>query len=105
MTAAGSGARGLTNVSVSSKQEGLVAQGVSNDGSHLLANLVSPTGANITQPYTVALSGHKPTTNPLTASGFIGDAISGDGQTILVTKGTASDVRALSIETLPWAGG
>jgi Tol biopolymer transport system component len=105
MNADGGGARQLTDVSVSKQQEGLVAQGVSNDGSRLLANLVSPTGANITVPYTVTLSGHKPTTHQLTASGFIGDAISGDGQTILVTKGTASDVRAFSIETFPWSGG
>jgi hypothetical protein len=105
MNTDGSGARRLTNVLVSKAQEGLVAQGVSTDGSHLLANLVSPTGANITVPYTVALSGNKTTTHALTTSGFIGDAISGDGQTILVTKGTASDVRALSIETLPWSGG
>jgi hypothetical protein len=37
--------------------------------------------------------------------GYIGDAISTNGNAILVTKGTASDLGALSIETYPWAGG
>jgi Tol biopolymer transport system component len=105
MNTDGGATRQLTHVNVSSKAEGLVAQGVSHDGTRLLANLVSPTGANITLPYTVALGGAKPMVHQLTAPGFIGDAISGDGQTILVTKGTASDVHALSIETFPWSGG
>jgi Tol biopolymer transport system component len=109
MNTDGSGAHQLTHVVVSKTQEGLVAQGVCSmppcDGQHLLANLVGPTGANITQPYTVDLSAGKATPHPLTGSGFIGDAISANGAMILVTKGTASDLRALSIETFPWSGG
>jgi hypothetical protein len=109
MNTDGSDAHQLTYVKVSTKEEGLVAQGVCSmtpcDGQHLLANLVGPTGANDTQPYTVDLSSGKPVPSPLTGPGFIGDAISADGTAILVTKGTASDLRALSVETFPWSGG
>jgi hypothetical protein len=39
------------------------------------------------------------------SNGSIGDAISADGKTILLTKGIADNLAPLSIETIPWAGG
>lgn len=87
--------------------EGLIAVAASANGLHLLANLVGPTASSAAEPYTVDLSGAKPALHDLTGqgSGYIGDAISGDGRTILVTKGTAKDLKALSVLTFPWSGG
>ena len=108
MNADGSGARQLTTKNWPSTLEGLIAVAFSSrNGQHLLANLVGPTASNIAEPYTVDLSGPKPVWRDLTGqgSGYIGEAISADGKTILVTKGTAKDLKALSVVTFPWNGG
>jgi hypothetical protein len=107
MNADGSGARPLTSVGVQRQLEGLIAVAFSRNGQHLLANLVGPTGSNAAEPYAVDLSGPKATWRDLTGqgSGYIGDAISANGKTILVTKGTAKDLKALSVVTFPWSGG
>ena len=104
MNADGSGRRQLTNLKVDTKLVGLTPVGCSRNGQHLLANLVGPPGANLTEPWTVDLSGPV-TARDLTGegSGYIGDAISKNGSAILVTKGTATD--PVSIETYPWSGG
>jgi len=107
MNGDGSGARQLTNLQVKPPLEGLIAVACSANGQHLLANLVGPPGSNSAEPYAVDLSGKKPVWRDATgqSSGYIGDAISADGRTILATKGTASDLKALSVETFPWSGG
>ena len=107
MNADGSGAHHLTAVGVPKQLEGLIAVASSANGLHLLANLVGPTGSNAAEPYTVDLSHTPATWRDLTGqgSGYIGDAISADGKTILVTKGTAKDLKALSVVTFPWPGG
>ena len=104
MNADGSGSRQLTSLQVSSTLEGLTPVACSHNGQHLLANYVGPPGSNSTEPFTVDLSGHDKPHN-LTAAGYIGDSISLDGGTVLITKGTANDLQSLSIETYPWSGG
>lgn len=103
----GTGAHQITDINVGKQEEGLVAVDSSVYGPpHLLANLVGPTGVNITVPYTVDLSTAKPAVHQLTSGpGYIGDAISTHGDAILVTKGTASNLKTLSVETYPWGGG
>jgi hypothetical protein len=103
----GSGARQLTSLQVPSTLEGLTPVGFSANGKHLLANFVGPTGSNHTEAYTVDLGGRRPVIHDLTGQndGNIGDGISSDGRTILVTKGTTADFASLSIETIPWSGG
>ena len=107
MNGDGSGTRQLTKgFTVQPTLEGLTPVACSHNGLHLLANYVGPPGSNATEAYTVDLGPHgkwRPLTDQ--AGGYIGDAISQNGQTILVTKGTASDLGALSIETYPWPGG
>ena len=107
MNADGSGAHQLPSVHVTSNLEGLIAVGSSLNGQHLLANLVGPTGSNTAEPYVIGLSGHKPQWRDLTGqgSGYIGDAISANGNRILVTKGTAKDLKALSVVIFPWGPG
>ena len=103
----GAGAHQLTSEKVPAQLEGLTPVGFSSDGTHLLANFVGPPGSNHTEAFTVDLSGRKPAIRDLTgeSDGNIGDAISGDGRSILVTKGTTDNLASLSIETIPWAGG
>ena len=103
----GSDAHQLTNLAVPSTLQGLTPVGFSANGKHLLANFVGPMGSNHTEAFTVDLSGRKPVIHDLTgqSDGNIGNAISSNGHTILVTKGTTDNLSALSIETVPWAGG
>ena len=106
MGSAGSGAHQLTSTPVSATLQGLTPIAFSANGKHLLANFVGPEGSNHAEAYAVDLSGRKPAApRDLTGqgNGYIGDAISADGKTILLTKGTAE--APLSIETVPWAGG
>ena len=107
MRADGSDARQLTDVQVPKQLEGLIPLACSANGQHVLANLVGPPGSNSAEPYAVDLSGQKAAWHDPTGQGggFIGDAISADGKTILVTKGTANDLKALTVETFPWSGG
>ena len=107
MNADGVNAHPLPTVGVKSSLEGLIAVGSSANGQHLLANLVGPTASNAAEPYTIDLSHPKPVWRDLTGqgSGYSGDAISADGKTILVTKGTAKDLKALSVVTFPWSAG
>jgi hypothetical protein len=101
----GTGVRQLTSVAVQSQDEGLTPVACSSNGLHLLANYVGPPGSNATEAYAGDLGPHGKW-RPLNGQGgYIGDAISKNGKTLLVTKGTASDLGALSIETYPWAGG
>jgi len=105
----GSNAHQLTGLAVPSNLLGLtpVPGGFSANGKHLLANYVGPPGSNHTEAFTVDLSGRKPVIHDLTgqSDGTIGNAMSADGRTILVTKGTTDNLSALSIETVPWGGG
>jgi Tol biopolymer transport system component len=104
MSSAGTGQHELTNTPVSSTVEGLTPIAFSANGKHLLANFVGPQGSNHAEAYAVDLSGRKPVWRDLTGqgNGYIGDAISSDGRSILMTKGTAA--APVSIETIPWAG-
>jgi hypothetical protein len=102
----GSGARQLTNIAIKSGWEGLTPIAISADGEHVLANLVGPPGSNDTEAYTVDLSAKKPPRD-LTGqgSGYIGDAISSDGNWVLLTKGTANNLASFSVELVKWPGG
>ncbi len=108
MSSAGSGAHQLAVTHVAKSLEGLTPIAFSSNGKHLLANLIGPQGSDQAEAYVVDLSGAKPlpprnlTGQP---NGYIGDAISSDGDTILVTKGVADNLAPLSIETIPWSGG
>ena len=106
MNADGTGAHQITDINVGKQEEGLVAV----DCSAIRPPTCSPTGGtdglNITVPYTVDLSAAKPAVHQLTSGpGYIGDAISTHGRRVLVTKGTASNLKTLSVETYPWGGG
>jgi hypothetical protein len=103
----GAGAHQLTSEPVPSQLQGLTPVGFSTSGTHLLANFVGPNGSNHAEAFTVDLSKHKPLIRDLSGNGNgnIGDAISGNGRWILVTKGTTDNLALLSIEMVPWAGG
>jgi hypothetical protein len=100
----GKGGRQLTRIPVGAKVEGLTPIAFSASGKHLLANFV---GQDHTEAYTVDLTGSKPAWRDLTGedNGSIGDAISSDGTTILLTKAVGNNLAPLSIETIPWSGG
>ena len=87
--------------------EGLTPIAFSANGKHLLANFVGQDPQDHTEAYTVDLTGSKPLWRDLTGqgNGNIGDAISADGKTILLTKGMTANLGPLSIETVPWSGG
>jgi hypothetical protein len=104
----GTAARQLTNVVVPSTLEGLEPVAFSSDGAHLLANFVGPPGTfTDTEAYTVNILSPGKSLRDLTGqkNGSIGDAISADGKTILVTKVTAQNLASVSIETVPWSSG
>jgi hypothetical protein len=104
----GTAARRLTNVPVPSTLEGLEPVAFSSDGAHLLANFVGPSGTfTDTEAYTLNILSPGKSLRDLTGqkNGSIGDAISADGQTILVTKVTAQNLASVSIETVPWSSG
>src|ERR1019366_4523896 len=106
--ARGGTARRLTDIAVKPQVEGLTPIAFSADGKHLLAHFVGPQGSDQAEAYAVDLSGPKaaaPRNLTGQSNGSIGDAISADGKTILLTKGIADNLAPLSIETLPWAGG
>jgi hypothetical protein len=99
--ASGAGARQLTHVPVDAHLEGLTPIALSANGKHLLANFVGP---DHTEAYTLDLSQPKTVWRDL-GNGNIGDAVSADGKTVLVTKGRVDNLAQLSIQTVPWAGG
>jgi len=105
MKANGSGAHRLTHISVSSSVEGLTPIAFSANGQHLLANFVGP--QDHTEAYAVDLTkpGGAPRNLTSQDNGYIGDAISADGRTILLTKGVADNLAPLSIQTITWSGG
>lgn len=102
------GARQLTNVGVPSNLEGLEPVAFSSGGTHLLANFVGPPGTfTDTEAYTLNILSPAKSLRDLTGqkNGTIGDAISANGSTILVTKVTAQNLASVSIETVPWSTG
>jgi Tol biopolymer transport system component len=104
----GKSERRLTNTPVAANVEGLTPIAFSADGKHLLANFIGPQGSNHAEAYAVDLSGAKPSTpRDITGqgNGDIGDAISADGNTILLTDGLAANDATPSVETVPWTGG
>jgi len=108
MSSTGTGAHRLTETPVAANVEGLTPIAFSASGKHLLANFIGPQGSGHAEAYVVDLSGPKPpTARDLTGegNGNIGDAISSDGRTVLLTKGVANNLAPLSIETIPWSGG
>jgi hypothetical protein len=105
--ASGAGARQLTHIPVGPQLEGLTPIAFSANGKHLLANFVGQDPQDHTEAYTIDLTGSKALWRDLTGegNGNIGDAISTDGRTILLTKGMTAKLAPLSIETIPWSGG
>jgi len=103
----GAGARQLTHIQIGAQLEGLTPIAFSANGKHLLANFVGQDPQDHTEAYTVDLTGSKPLWRDLTGqgNGNIGDAISADGKTVLLTKGMTANLGPLSIETIPWSGG
>jgi Tol biopolymer transport system component len=103
----GAGARQLTRIPIGAQLEGLTPIAFSANGKHLLANLVGQDPQDHTEAYTIDLTGSKVLWRDLTGdgNGNIGDAISADGKTILLTKGMTANLAPLSIETVPWSGG
>jgi Tol biopolymer transport system component len=103
----GKGQRQLTDTPVAANVEGLTPIAFSANGKHLLANFIGPQGSDHAEAYAVDLSGPKPSPpRDVTGqgNGDIGDAISSDGNTILLTDGIAGNATP-SVETVPWAGG
>jgi hypothetical protein len=100
--------RQLTDVTVSAPFFGLEPVAVSADGQHLLANLV---GNGITEAWIVDLAAKPPGVRELGVPGSttIGNAISRNGGTILLTEGlgslSGSDFTGQSIASVPWSGG
>ncbi len=108
MSDSGAGAHQLTSIAVSAKAEGLTPIAFSANGLHLLANFVGPQGSGQAEAYAIDLSAPKPAAprNLIGQSnGYIGDAISADGKTVLLTRGIGGDLEPLSVDTVPWAGG
>jgi hypothetical protein len=103
----GTAAKQLTHIPISSTLAGLTPIAFSGTGTHLLANLVGVAGTDHAEAYVVDLSTAKPAVRDLTgqSNGTIGDAISSDGHTVLLTKGASSNLAQQSIETVPWSGG
>ena len=94
----------LTNLPIAQGLSGLTPVAFSASGTHLLANFV---GQNTTEAYVLDLSAAKPQPRDLTGAGngTIGDAISRNGEVILVTRGKTENQAADSVETVPWNGG
>jgi Tol biopolymer transport system component len=96
----------LTDNTYATGQLGLAPIAVSSNG-HLLANLIGTT-QNRAEAFVFDLTQPKQTPRDLTGQGLgsdsaIADAISSDGKTILLTKGTTPATQ--SIETESWRGG
>jgi Tol biopolymer transport system component len=104
----GRDARQLTNVMVAAPFYGFEPVAFSANGRHLLANLV---GNGVTEAWTIDLGTKPPTARQLGASGAttIGNAISRDGGTILLTESASSpsgdDFSGESVAVVPWSGG
>jgi hypothetical protein len=104
----GRDARQLTNADISAPFYGLEPVAISANGSHLLANLV---GNGATETWEVSL-GAKPTIVlelGSTDSPMTGDAISRNGETVLLTDGSGSlsndDFAGQTVVWVPWVGG
>ena len=104
----GRDSRQLTNEAVSAPFYGLEPVAISANGSHLLANLV---GNGATETWSVSL-GAKPTIVSELGSPdapMTGNAISRNGETILVTEGSGSlsndDFSGQTVAWVPWVGG
>ena len=101
----GSGAKQLTNVTLSAPFYGLEPVAISANGKHLLANLV---GDNQTEAWTVDLSAKPVAARDLGGTGLttIGNAISRDGSSILLTEDSgSSNTTSQSVAMVPWSGG
>jgi len=103
----GHDAEPLTHVAISAPFSGLEPIAFSQNGKHLLANLI---GQNTAQAWVVDLSTKHVVARELGAPGAvtIGNAISADGKRILLTNGYSSlsddDFSGLSVEAVPWSG-
>jgi Tol biopolymer transport system component len=99
----GSAARQLTHIAIASPLAGLTPVACSNDGKHLLANLVGTDSAEV---WTIDLTARGVSAAELGDNGTptLGTAVSKNGTMILVTSGYG-DPAQLSVEAVPWRGG
>ncbi len=97
----------LTRVAVDAPFSGLEPIALSQNGKHLLANMI---GQNTAQAWVVDLSSKNVLARELGPPGAatIGNAISPNGKVILLTNGYSNlsddDFSGLSIEAVPWSG-
>jgi hypothetical protein len=104
----GRGERQLTAVPVVAPFYGLEPIAVSGNGEHVLANLI---GNGMTQAWTVDLASRPLQAREIADAGSatIGNAISRDGQVILLTEGSGSvtgeNFAGQSVVIVPWTGG
>jgi hypothetical protein len=98
----GADARQLTHMSVGPLVAGLVPVAVSADGRHLLADFE---GTDTSAAWTVDVHGGSASARPLNGirDGNIPDAISRDGQRVLLTNGFEGSPSA--VQAIPWGGG
>jgi Tol biopolymer transport system component len=100
--------RQLTDLTLSASFYGLEPIAFSANGQHLLANLV---GANTTEAWTIDLSAKQVLARDvgMPDATTIGNAISSDGSTLLLTEGSAelagNDFEGQSVAIVPWSGG
>jgi hypothetical protein len=103
----GRSARQLTDVTVSAGYSGLEPVALSQNGTHLLANLV---GEQASQAWCIDLSSNPVAEHAVALSSptTIGNAISRNGSEVLLTEEatapTGDDVSNGSVVVLPWAG-
>jgi Tol biopolymer transport system component len=99
----GRGAKQLTNLTLTPPFYGLEPIAFSANGKHLLANLV---GDNATEAWTVDLTSAPAVAHDLGLPGTttIGNSISRDGSTILLTEDSGNPTDQ-AVAMIPWAGG
>ena len=96
----------LTHITVKASQSGLTPIAFSANGQRLLAEFVG-TNPLEEEAYVLDLSGPKVVMRDLTGqgNGTIPDAISMNGETVLLTTWSASNQSAHSVEVVKWTGG
>ena len=100
--------RPLTDLTVNAQFNGLEPVALSQNGMHLLANLV---GDNTSQAWCIDLSTTPVAEHALGAAGTttIGNAISRNGAQVLLTEGTGTlsgdDFSKGAVAVVPWSGG
>jgi Tol biopolymer transport system component len=101
------GEQALTDLTMPDGFTGLEPIAISKDGEHLLANLNAP---DTSEAWVLNLGAARPLPRDLSAPGIatVGNAISHDGSTILLTDGYGSpadaDAAAQSVEAVQWNG-